>query len=285
MQLEETYEIISPSIVALGSKISRGDLPMFPDIFGTGFVVDSRGIVATNRHIAEPLQSLPIHSETRMPVAFAMFVGPLIHIQGQFVRGIFFVDIKDYVILDRFESDSPFYGEDIPDISFIQLDVCDVPALTLATEENNWKVGSPIATAGYAMGRDALVVYNKINQITPLLRRGIISSNYPYPCSHPHGFTTDIMTQGGESGSPFFQPDTGEVVGLLHAGFDNTNITMGIPSWIVKSALDSCLEHYPFDFSGSPTFVDLMKQPRPGEKMNWEQVVLVPPTEDNPQTS
>lgn len=280
MPLGETYEALSPSIVALGSRLSlrQTDAPVFPTILGTGFVVDARGIIATNRHVAEPLQLLPLHPATGQPFAFAMFVGPLVRIEGQQVRGIFFRDIKDYVILDRFESDSPFYGEDIPDIAFLQLDVCDVPALKLETSDNNWQVGSPIATAGYAMGKAALVVYNKVNQITPLLRHGIISSVYPYPVEKPHGFTTDIMTQGGESGSPFFQPDTGTVVGLLHSGFDYTNITIGIPSWLVKAALESCLKEYPFEFSGSPTLAEVMKDPKPEEGLRWETVIAPPST-------
>jgi S1-C subfamily serine protease len=275
--LEETYEVVSPSIVALGSKLVKRDKPMFPEIIGTGFVVDSRGIIATNRHVALPLQQLPVHPKTGMPVSFAMFIGPLMQVEGKRTRGVFFRDIKDYVILDRFESAEVFYGEDVPDIAFLQLDVCDVPALILETDEESWRVGRAIATAGYAMGEDALIVYDKITQISPLLRHGIISSNYPYPGRSPHGFTTDIMTQGGESGSPFFQPDTGSVIGLLHSGFDGTNVTIGIPSWIVKSALDSCLEDYPFEFGGSPTLADIMKNPRPTMPLNWEKVILPAP--------
>jgi hypothetical protein len=90
------------------------------------------------------------------------------------------------------------------------------------------------------------------------------------------------MTQGGESGSPFFQPNTSAVVGLLHAGFNYTNITMGIPSWIVKSALDDCLQNYPFDFSGSPTFAEIMKDPEPGKGLKWEPVIVSPPPQGNP---
>jgi hypothetical protein len=37
------------------------------------------------------------------------------------------------------------------------------------------------------------------------------------------------MTLGGESGSPIFLADSPAVVGLLHAGFDHTNITIALP--------------------------------------------------------
>ena len=279
MKLEETYEAVSPSIVALGSRISvrQANAPIFPTILGTGFVVDSRGIIATNRHVADNLLQLPRHPVTNQPSAFAMFVGPLMEFKGKHIRGVFFTDIKDYVILDRFASNQPFYGGGVPDIAFLQLDVCEVPALKLETEKNSWRVGMSIATAGYAMGDAALVAYGKINQITPLLRHGIISSVYPYPAPSPHGFTTDIMTQGGESGSPFFLPDSPTVIGLLDSGFDYTNITMGIPSWLVQLALDDCLKNYSFEFSGSSTLKDIMSKPDPKDGLRFE-TVIVPPT-------
>lgn len=247
MFLEETFEAVSPSIVALGSRISIADpnSPVFPKILGTGFVVDARGIVATNRHVAIPLQNLPAHPRTSRPSAFAMFVGPLIHFNGQYVRGVFFTDIKDYVVLDSFISDTPFYGEHVPDISFLHLDVCELPALKLQTEENSWRVGMSIATAGYAMGKSALILYGRVNQINPFLRQGVVSSVFPYPAPKPHGFSMDIMTQGGESGSPVFLPDTDKVVGLLHAGFDLTNITIGIPSWLVQGRTRRLLKELP----------------------------------------
>jgi len=126
---------------------------MFPAIIGTGFVVDSRGIIATNRHVALRLQQLRVHPKTGMPVTFAMFIGPLMQVEGKRTRGVFFRDIKDYAILDRFESAEAFYGEDVPDIAFLQLDVCDVPALTLETDEESWRVGRAIAHCGLCNGR------------------------------------------------------------------------------------------------------------------------------------
>lgn len=276
MNLEETYEAISPSIVALGSRIAirQANAPIFPTILGTGFVVDSRGIIVTNRHVADMLLQLPPHPVTKQPSAFAMFVGPLMHLQEGYVRGVFFVDIKDYAILGEFGSDHTFYGGEVPDIAFLQLDVCDVPALKLETEKNSWRIGMSIATAGYAMGEAALLAYERVNQITPLLRHGIISSVYPYPAPNIHGFTTDIMTQGGESGSPFFLPNSPTVIGLLDSGFDNTNITMGIPSSLVQLALNDCLKHHPYEFSGSPTLKDLTSNPDPREGLHFETIKI-----------
>ena len=75
MNLAETFEIVRPSIVALGSIMAvtnQGQTPIFPTIFGTGFIVDSRGIVLTNRHVAEALQNLQPHPQTGASPAFAL---------------------------------------------------------------------------------------------------------------------------------------------------------------------------------------------------------------------
>jgi hypothetical protein len=44
--LENTFEIVRSSIVAFASRVVRSERPQFPDIIGTGFVVDARGVVA-----------------------------------------------------------------------------------------------------------------------------------------------------------------------------------------------------------------------------------------------
>jgi hypothetical protein len=44
--LENAFEIVRSSIVAFASRVVRSERPQFPDIIGTGFVVDARGVVA-----------------------------------------------------------------------------------------------------------------------------------------------------------------------------------------------------------------------------------------------
>lgn len=63
MSLIETFEIVHLSIVGFASTIKveePGKDPILPSILGTGFVVDSRGVVATNRHVVEAILELPI---------------------------------------------------------------------------------------------------------------------------------------------------------------------------------------------------------------------------------
>ncbi len=275
MTLPESYEAVRPSIVALGSRFTQtepGGTPLFPTIIGTGFVVDQRGIVATNRHVAEELQRMPRHPSSGAHSATAILFTKTQSISGMVALGLAFVDIKRYNILQTFSSYGPYYGEMPPDLAFLQLNVRDVPSLSLDTEPNTLQTGMAIATAGFAMGIDPLVAYSKITQLTPLLRHGIISSLYPFPCEYPHGFTIDIMSQGGESGSPIFLTDSPRVVGILHAGFANSNVTICIPSKLVNDALKTCIDAEPLDIADVPKFKSFISPPGNFNVLNWENL-------------
>jgi hypothetical protein len=93
----------------------------------------------------------------------------------------------------------------------------------------------------------------KINQMTPFVRRGIVSSVYPFSIPQPHGFTIDIMQQGGSSGSPIFYADRPEVIGMMSsslpdveylddtdestAQLQNTNISICVTAGQIAEAL------------------------------------------------
>ena len=139
MSLAETFELIRPSIVALGSRVSvieRHEVPIFPTILGTGFVVDERGIVVTNRHVATALQQLPPRPDNGQSPAFAMVFGGVERSGGSHSLGVALVDIKGYALPDTFSPGGEFYGEPMPDLAFLQLRVQGLTALRLATETN-----------------------------------------------------------------------------------------------------------------------------------------------------
>src|SRR5207253_3990664 len=46
---------------------------------------------------------------------------------------------------------------------------------------------------GYPMGTLPLTALGKLNQASPFIRHGIVSSLFPFPGALPHGFTIDIM--------------------------------------------------------------------------------------------
>src|SRR5579872_682125 len=107
MQLEDTFEIVTRSIVAF---ISRGTVraasdppPQFPPIFGTGFVVHESGIVATNRHVIDVFRDVPRHPSTgEWALAALMFVPDTR--SGSKGQRVLMTHIRDFVVLSTFSS-------------------------------------------------------------------------------------------------------------------------------------------------------------------------------------
>jgi len=243
MTLPETFEVIRPSIVALGSGLAQttsGELPAFPRIVGTGIIVDSRGVVVTNRHVVEELRQLPPNPKTGAPSDFALlFTGPETTLS---------VEIRGYAVPESFHyAGEDFYGETMPDLAFLQLKVSHAPFLNLAIAPNTLRVGMSIATAGFPPGTDPFMESGKIPQTIPLLRQGIVSSLYPLPGPHPHGFAIDTMMQDGGNGSPIWLTESPTVIGMLYACLQDANITLALPSEMINAALASCLASTPQD--------------------------------------
>ncbi|HEY6349551.1 MAG TPA: trypsin-like peptidase domain-containing protein [Candidatus Angelobacter sp.] len=186
--------------------------------------------------------------------------------------GTLFIEIKGYNAIQSFVPDGPFFSESLPDFGFVQLRVRDVPVLPLADQANILRAGTEIATAGFPLGTSGLTFYEKVCQLTPFLRRGIISSVLPFPCPQPHGFTIDIMSQGGASGSPIFLLHEPIALGILHAGFGNTNITYAVPSNLVAQGLKAALEADAPNLESVPTLSELLANSDHSSKLTWDTI-------------
>ncbi len=137
MMLPDTFVAVQPAVVALISKAAPtnqfgASAPLFPPIIGTGFFVDRRGIVATNRHVVQCLEGLPKHSVTGKASAAAVVF--LERQEGSStVMGCLVVDVENYWTLENFEASSHWYGEGLPDLAFVKLSATATPALHLTT--------------------------------------------------------------------------------------------------------------------------------------------------------
>src|SRR5437879_9882988 len=133
----------SPSVLGFITKLSIGpNKPHFPQIFGTGFFVDSCGLAATNRHVTEVFSQLPPHPRTgKSPLAAVLFFPGD---DGSWQMLV--VDVVAWNALEQFSSSDKWYGQTVPDIGFVQLGVREVPALKLATEEFYLRLGMDLAT-------------------------------------------------------------------------------------------------------------------------------------------
>ncbi len=252
MGLIDTYRGIKESIVAFVPRVfpsiddKGGPLP-FPPIIGTGFVIRDDGLIATNNHVVASFKGLtlpPGASEDDWPVV-AILLKPS-------DMGIIEVPLTlcGAAVIKSFQPAGVYYGPPKPDIALVRVRVRGLAPVTL-DGETVLEEGMEVATAGFPMGRDALMAPGWMHQITPTLQRGIISAVMPFATSHPHAIAVNVMAHGGASGSPVFLPDTGKVVGILYGGLVDVKLTKSgeeikvpstishaVPGHIVASALN-----------------------------------------------
>ncbi len=217
--LSETYKSVKPAVIAFVARISPTDdpaeRPKFPHIIGTAFVVDERGIVATNQHVVDAFAKAPTYPG-EPPVAAVAFV------DGPNYRKIIPVPKLREMVITEFDPGENYSGPERPDIALVKIGVRDLPALELETAEVS--EGDEVATTGFPLGTMALISPDgRLEKMTPTLQRGIISAVLPFACPNPHTLMLNIMVQGGASGSPVFNTATGKVVGIIcERRFDTT---------------------------------------------------------------
>src|SRR5437879_1289916 len=120
--LTKTYADVRRSIVAFGSKtlVSKSTkVPAFPTIIGTGFVVDERGLVVTNRHVVRALEKLPAHPKTGESAAFALGCSDVKAALGGVCMNVVFIGLRRWDKLTSFtgKKDPHYYGEPLPDMA------------------------------------------------------------------------------------------------------------------------------------------------------------------------
>jgi|SRR5579863_4198555 len=265
--LPETFEAVLPCLVAFATRRKEtlpGQEPILPEILATGFVVDERGVVVTNRHVVEAIIGQPPHPKTRCSPVIGVITPGVREATGGHTMPILAVTLKAGAAVTEFSTGAgPYYGAPVPDLAFVQLNVKNLHHLSLTTEAGSWVVGSSVAIAGFPLGTVPLELFGKVTQVMPSLKHGVISSVQPFPCPFPHGFSTDVLTQPGNSGSPVFLADKPIVLGVhkcVLKGGDN--IALAEPSYLVSRALDQFLSGgHLEDTAGVPTIEDSLAQP------------------------
>ncbi len=250
--LSDIYQQIKPAVVAIISKVSTN--PDFPDIIGTGFIVREDGIVLTNRHIIGAFKDLPKRKgapKNEVPALIRLF-----HLDPKKGMALLDFDIGGVVLPREFTKPTTYYGEDLPDVAVICINAKSLPTVNLQPRLDVTE-GENVAIAGFPMGTRTLQAPGWIHQLSPTLQTGIVSAVLPFPCDNPHALLLDLMTQGGSSGSPVFKTQTGEVLGMVYGGLDetgflsspedrdgfmaykkSTTLTLAIPSNYIRSLVD-----------------------------------------------
>lgn len=94
---------------------------MFPTIIRTGFFVDECGLLMSFKdYLIIPRQALP---------AAVIVFTRIETCKGKHALGMALVDIIGYSAPSTFASQGPYYGEGMPGLTFVRLNVRDVPVL------------------------------------------------------------------------------------------------------------------------------------------------------------
>ncbi len=231
-ELADTIERIKPSIVVVGTYKNTSS-PQFV-LRGTGFVIGNGSLIATNAHVV-PDSAMPDD--------------PALVVQARNGQGEPQIRRAQLVTRDREH-----------DLAVLRIEGLPLPALSLRNSDSI-REGQSIAFTGFPIG-GAL-------GFSPVTHRGMVSSVTPIalPAGNSQQINEklirrlksgtfnilqlDATAYPGNSGSPVFDPETGEVFGIINMVFVKgtkeaalshpSGISYAIPSRYLSNLLHQAL--------------------------------------------
>ena len=223
--LADTIERIKPSIVVVGTY-KKTNSPQFV-LRGTGFVIGNGNLIATNAHVVP---------ESGDPDA------PILVIQARLTSGE--TQIRRAVLVNRDRNH---------DLAVLRIEGTALPALKLRNSDTV-REGQLIAFTGFPIG-GAL-------GFSPVTHRGMVSSITPIALPGGNAqqlnekvirrikngtfdiFQLDATAYPGNSGSPVFDQESGEVIGVINMVFvkGTKESTLSQPSGITYAIPASYLQ-------------------------------------------
>lgn len=225
----ETIKRVKASIVAVGT-FEKTRSPAFA-FSGTGFVVGDGRLIATNAHVLPKL----LDNERRESLAIAIATSP-----GQ-------VQVHAARIV----------AVDAPnDVATLAIEGVTLPSLPLG-DSGRLREGQLLYFTGFPIGSVLGVIpvthRAMVSALTPLVIPQVDSSQLDARAIKRLSgqvlqvIQLDAIAYPGSSGSPLYDPETGEVVGIVNAVFvkggresalsSPSGITYAIPSSVLSSVL------------------------------------------------
>lgn len=227
------------ALIASTERIARSVVPIlsvFPNapqklmICGTGFFIHERGCLATAAHVA------------RLEHKWALYEGVLLE-----------CDVMAQQLTINKEKDDPRMKHEW-DIGVLQVQAPQKTYHPLAlSRKTHFRRGEPIAQYGYY---DQGVRY-KVGSITGLnglLTTGVVSASTNIRIGHLEmgsRLILDISAGPGSSGSPVFDPNTAEIIGMIVSGKEKKVLGPGADPMEMK------IEHIPLGIAYSDPIIHL----------------------------
>jgi len=226
--LADTIDRIKPSIVVVGTY-KRTNSPQFV-LRGTGFVVGNGNQIATNAHV------VPEGTDPD---------GPLLVVQARTSNGE--AQLRQAQLINRDKEH---------DLAVLRIEGQPLPALTLANSDSvreGQEVGFTGFPIGGALGFSPVTHRGMISSITPIALPSGNSQQLNEKLIHKlksgvfNIFQLDATAYPGNSGSPVFNSESGEVIGVINMAFikstreaalsNPSGISYAIPATYLKALL------------------------------------------------
>jgi len=213
------FKSVKSATVALAIITERNDGSCPFNIVGSGFCVDSTGIIVTCGHVLSCFMPQPIMQQIdrleqtgKLAIRHTphvIFYGTNLQLNSDHIYSI---PTQVSICLAKTDFDVALIRV-VPHAAFPR----GFPFLEIE-DYGNICEGDEIATCGFPLGN---YLYDQIGTVTSSFTKGIISSIIPgpdVPQKHLKGFQLNLTATNGNSGGPVFSLTTGKVFGVLQRG-------------------------------------------------------------------
>ena len=234
--IKNIYKKVKKATVVI-AVINKGEAEEPFTIFGSGFCIDSEGIIITCRHVIEAMMSKTVSQQLeKIP-------------QEKKDNQIHILDlvrvITPYAIFyDTVSRKNELLAFPIQAKHIVTKTNSDIAGLSLwphlamqkgfpyleIEEYSNISEGDEVGICGFPLGN---YLRRQLGTVTSSFNKGIVSSIIPnpnVPLKHLTGFQLNITATNGNSGGPVFLLSSGKVFGVLSCAPVNSsgNIVHGI---------------------------------------------------------
>lgn len=209
---KEVIRKIKRATVAVG-LVKRNDAQPLV-IYGSGFVVDSNGVIATADHVLNACKMGKVFHKKKYNIETDYAIFRSIHNSTEFSFDTAVIgDLKNITYSKKLDK----FPLNVIDLGFGKM-LSPIPdCIPLDVDSENLNIFDEVAICGFPSGEFTLDLEGERMGVrySPLFQIGRISGLLPFDdANDPYGIQTDIIGVGGSSGSPIINPKNGKIIGI-----------------------------------------------------------------------